>query len=108
MPIGSSLRPAPRRRGASTALFAAALALVAWAATSAAGAQAPVEAGEMNAEQLKVTTLDPRKRRTLRVVIEHELETDRVLNDLMGRDASMRFKYIMEHAPRADAEALDV
>lgn len=64
--------------------------------------------GEMNAEQLKVTTLDPRKRRTLRVVIEHELETDRVLNDLMGRDASMRFKYIMEHAPRADAEALDV
>jgi DNA gyrase subunit B len=64
--------------------------------------------GEMNAEQLKVTTLDPQKRRALRVVIDDELETDRVLNELMGRDASQRFKFIMEHAPKADAESLDV
>ena len=45
IPIGSSRSPVPRRRGAAPALNAAALALVAWAATSAADAQAPVEAG---------------------------------------------------------------
>jgi DNA gyrase subunit B len=64
--------------------------------------------GEMNAEQLKETTLDPKKRRALRVVIEEELETDRILNELMGKDASMRFRFIMENAPKADADALDV
>ncbi|MDQ3032931.1 MAG: type IIA DNA topoisomerase subunit B [Myxococcota bacterium] len=64
--------------------------------------------GEMNPEQLKITTLDPKKRRALRVVIGEELETDRILNELMGRDASQRFKFIMEHAPKADSAALDV
>lgn len=64
--------------------------------------------GEMNPEQLKVTTLDPKKRRALRVVIDEELETDRVLNELMGRDASQRFRFIMERAPKADSAALDV
>ncbi len=64
--------------------------------------------GEMNADQLKETTLDPKKRRALRVVIEQEIETDRILNELMGKDASMRFRFIMDNAPRADAAALDV
>jgi DNA gyrase subunit B len=64
--------------------------------------------GEMNPDQLKVTTLDPKKRRALRVVIEEELETDRILNELMGRDASQRFRFIMERAPKADSAALDV
>lgn len=64
--------------------------------------------GEMNAEQLKETTLDPRKRRALRVVIDGEMETDRILNELMGKDASMRFRFIMENAPKTDAESLDV
>jgi hypothetical protein len=30
----------------------------------------------------------PKKRRALRVVIEDELETDRILNELMGKDAA--------------------
>lgn len=64
--------------------------------------------GEMNPDQLKVTTLDPKKRRALRVIIDEELETDRILNDLMGRDASQRFRFIMDAAPQADAAALDV
>lgn len=64
--------------------------------------------GEMNADQLKNTTLDPKKRRPLRVMIDEELETDRVLNDLMGKDPSARFRFIMEHAPKADAAALDL
>jgi DNA gyrase subunit B len=64
--------------------------------------------GEMNADQLKNTTLDPKKRRPLRVMIDEELETDRVLNDLMGKDPSARFRFIMEHAPKADAATLDL
>jgi DNA gyrase subunit B len=64
--------------------------------------------GEMTAEELRSTTLDPRRRRALRVMIDHELETDRILNELMGKDPAPRFKLIMEHAPKAEAEALDV
>ncbi len=64
--------------------------------------------GEMTADELKGTTLDPRRRRALRVVIDGELETDRILNELMGKDPSARFRFIMEHAPQASAEELDV
>jgi DNA gyrase subunit B/topoisomerase-4 subunit B len=54
--------------------------------------------GEMTADELKSTTLDPRKRMALRVTIDNELETDRVINDLLGKDVSARFKFIMERA----------
>ncbi|NLY95578.1 MAG: type IIA DNA topoisomerase subunit B [Myxococcales bacterium] len=64
--------------------------------------------GEMTAEELWSTTLDPQHRRALRVTIDGELETDRVLNELMGRDPQARYQYIMEHAPRASADELDV
>jgi DNA gyrase subunit B len=64
--------------------------------------------GEMTADELWSTTLDPRRRRALRVTIDGELETDRLLSELMGRDAEPRFAFIMEHAPRATAEELDV
>ena len=37
---------------------------------------------------------------------DDELVTDRVMNELMGKDASLRFKFIMERAGEADA--LDV
>jgi DNA topoisomerase IV B subunit len=62
--------------------------------------------GEMMPEQLKKTTLDPKSRQSLRVVIDDDLQTDRVMNELMGKDASLRFKFIMERAGEADA--LDV
>lgn len=64
--------------------------------------------GEMNPDELKETTLDPKRRRALRVVIEEELETDAIIHDLMGKDAAPRYEFIMEHAPRAEAEELDV
>lgn len=60
--------------------------------------------GEMPAEDLKATTLDPRRRRALRVVIEGELETDRILNELMGKDASARFRFIMDRAQTAEID----
>ncbi|AUX23670.1 DNA gyrase subunit B [Sorangium cellulosum] len=60
--------------------------------------------GEMPAEDLKATTLDIHRRRALRVVIEGEIETDRILNELMGKDAQARFRFIMERAPNAEID----
>src|SRR6185503_17323717 len=60
--------------------------------------------GEMPAEDLKATTLDIRRRRALRVVIEGDLETDRILNELMGKDAQARFRFIMDRAPNAELD----
>lgn len=62
--------------------------------------------GEMMPKVLWETTLNPQKRRLLRVRIEDGLETDRVISDLMGKDASARFRFIMEGAD--GAEGLDV
>ncbi len=64
--------------------------------------------GEMNAEDLKATTLDKTRRRALRVGITSEIETDRVLNELMGKDAQARFKFIMERSRETSADDLDV
>ncbi len=62
--------------------------------------------GEMMPNILWDTTLNPRTRRLLRVEIDDQLETDRVMSDLMGRDASARFRFIMDRA--AFANAIDV
>ncbi|MCK8496212.1 DNA gyrase/topoisomerase IV subunit B [Myxococcus fulvus] len=62
--------------------------------------------GEMTADELKQTTLDVKNRMSLRVTIDNPIETDRVINDLMGRDVSARFRFIMERA--GEVEALDV
>ena len=62
--------------------------------------------GEMPAEDLKATTLDPKRRSALRVVVENPLDTDRIMNELMGKDPSARFRFIMERA--TDAKDIDV
>jgi DNA topoisomerase IV B subunit len=62
--------------------------------------------GEMTAEELKSTTLDPMRRQSLRVTIDDELDTDRTINELLGKDVSARFRFIMERA--GEAEELDV
>jgi DNA gyrase subunit B/topoisomerase-4 subunit B len=62
--------------------------------------------GEMSADDLKMTTLDPSNRLSLRVAIDNELQTDRVINDLLGRDVSARFKFIMDKAE--SVQELDV
>ena len=60
--------------------------------------------GEMPAEDLKATTLDVRRRRPLRVVVGDPLEADRVVNELMGKDASARFRFITERATYAELD----
>jgi DNA gyrase/topoisomerase IV subunit B len=62
--------------------------------------------GEMMPKVLWETTLNPRTRRLLRVEIADQIVTDRVINELMGRDASARFRFIMDRAE--EAEELDV
>jgi len=62
--------------------------------------------GEMMPKVLWETTLNPKTRRLLRVEITDQIVTDRVINELMGKDASARFRFIMERAE--DAQELDV
>jgi DNA gyrase subunit B len=62
--------------------------------------------GEMMPKVLWETTLNPRTRRLLRVEVTDQIMTDRVINELMGKDASARFRFIMERAE--EAEELDV
>ena len=62
--------------------------------------------GEMMPKVLWETTMNPRTRRLLRIAIEDQLITDRVINELMGKDPSARFRFIMERAEQA--EELDV
>jgi DNA gyrase subunit B len=62
--------------------------------------------GEMMPKVLWETTLNPRTRRLLRVEITDQIITDRVINELMGKDASARFRFIMDRAE--EAEELDV
>ena len=62
--------------------------------------------GEMMPKVLWETTLNPRTRRLLKVEISDHIVTDRVINELMGKDPSARFRFIMERAE--DAEELDV
>jgi DNA gyrase subunit B/topoisomerase-4 subunit B len=62
--------------------------------------------GEMMPKVLWETTLNPRTRRLLRVEVADQIVTDRVMNELMGKDASARFRFIMERAE--EAQELDV
>jgi DNA gyrase subunit B len=62
--------------------------------------------GEMMPKVLWETTLNPRTRRLLKVQISDQIVTDRVINELMGKDPSARFRFIMERAE--EAEDLDV
>ena len=56
----------------------------------------------MNADQLKETTLDPKTRTLLRVDIESAIEADAIFSQLLGKDASERYRLIMEQAGEAD------
>ena len=62
--------------------------------------------GEMMPKVLWETTLNPKTRRLLRVEIDDRIVTDRVFNELMGRDASARFRFIMDRA--LEVQELDV
>jgi DNA gyrase subunit B/topoisomerase-4 subunit B len=62
--------------------------------------------GEMMPKVLWETTLNPKTRRLMRVDISDAIATDRIINELMGKDASARFRFIMDRAE--EVEELDV
>ncbi|EFI51832.1 MAG: DNA topoisomerase IV subunit B [Bradyrhizobiaceae bacterium] len=66
--------------------------------------------GEMMPNQLKETTMDPRKRTLLRVVLatEDRDSTATSVERLMGSKAEARFEFITEKAEFAPEELLDV
>lgn len=54
--------------------------------------------GEMNAEQLWDTTMDPSRRMMFQVTIDEAEEADRLFRVLMWEDVSLRKHFIMTHA----------
>ena len=66
--------------------------------------------GEMMSAQLKETTMDPRKRTLLRVVVveDDRKKTDSSVERLMGNRPEARFAFIQERAEFADEEMVDV
>jgi topoisomerase-4 subunit B len=66
--------------------------------------------GEMMAMQLKETTMDPRKRTLLKVVLadKERNKTAKSVENLMGTKPESRFAFIQANAEFADEELLDV
>ncbi len=62
--------------------------------------------GEMDAEQLWSTTMDPERRTLLRVQMEDAVEADRLFSILMGDNVDQRRNFIQEHA--LEVKNLDV
>ena len=66
--------------------------------------------GEMMPAQLKETTMDPKKRLLLKVVVEADdrPEASDTVERLMGNKPEARFAFIQERAAFADEDALDI
>jgi len=67
--------------------------------------------GEMNPNQLKETTMDPKTRSMLKVTLPSAYEDRQPVKDLverlMGKDPAERFKFIQSRASAVDEEEID-
>jgi DNA gyrase subunit B len=54
--------------------------------------------GEMNAAELKATTMDPKTRRALQVTVEDAERTNEAFETLLGREPARRYAFIQENA----------
>ena len=63
--------------------------------------------GEMDADQLAETTMDPRRRTLRRVTITDAAAAERVFDLLMGNDVAPRKDFIVDGASRLDRDRID-
>jgi DNA gyrase subunit B len=64
--------------------------------------------GEMDAGQLRETTMDPRRRTLRRVTLEHAESAELMFDLLMGNDVAPRKEFIVESAHDLDRSRIDV
>ncbi len=62
--------------------------------------------GEMDAQTLRMTTMDPATRKLLKIDIDDEEKTHATFDTLMGKDVKRRFLFIKEHA--REVQDLDI
>ena len=62
--------------------------------------------GEMSIQELRETTMDPRKRTLMKLTIDDVEETAKMFEILMGKDVSIRKAFIEENAFCADLNSL--
>lgn len=53
--------------------------------------------GEMNAQQLKETTMDPNKRQLIQINIDNPFLAEKRISTLMGKDTALRRKWVEEN-----------
>ena len=67
--------------------------------------------GEMNPQQLRETTMDPKSRSLIRITLPQEYEERAGVKDLvdrlMGKNPEHRFAFIQSHAAELDEEEID-
>jgi DNA gyrase subunit B len=63
--------------------------------------------GEMDADQLAETTMDPRRRTLRRITIDDGLAAEAVFELLMGTDVAPRKEFIVQGAYELDVETID-
>jgi len=62
--------------------------------------------GEMNAEELWETTMDPKQRRLKQITIDDSAKADEVFTMLMGEEVAPRKRFIMTHAKQANLDIM--
>jgi topoisomerase-4 subunit B len=67
--------------------------------------------GEMNPQQLRETTMDPKTRSLIRITLPQQYEERAAIKDLvdrlMGKNPEHRFAFIQSHAAELDEEEID-
>jgi DNA gyrase subunit B len=64
--------------------------------------------GEMDAEQLWETTMNPENRVLIKIKVEDAERADAVFTKLMGEEVSLRKSFIQAGAKKIDLEELDI
>lgn len=64
--------------------------------------------GEMDAVQLKETTMDPNGRTLMQITLDNAMEADELFTMLMGEDVGPRRDFIEENAKLVDKDSLDI